>query len=128
LDFIQVFACPSSPSNAVSISQGVLLEPSQERHANILADAGLFFVGFRPSIVACAAITIAKLRPFTNEHDMSFIRNLVFCSIFGENHDDNARQAVRDFEFRLFRATVLPPRNNHHVAMSPSAHVIPHEE
>ena len=128
LDFIQVFAAPSSPSDAVSISQGVLLEPSQERHANILADAGLFFVGFRPSIVACAAITIAKRRPFTNEHDMSSIRHLVFCSIFGEDHDDNARQAARDFECRLLRATILPPRNNRHVATCPSAHVIPHEE
>ncbi|KAL7475319.1 hypothetical protein ACHAW6_001240 [Cyclotella cf. meneghiniana] len=90
LDFIQVFVAPNSPSDAVSISKGVLLEPAQERHANILADAGLFFVGFRPSIVACAAITIAKLRPFTNEHNMCSIRNLVFCSIFGENHDVNA--------------------------------------
>ncbi|KAL7474297.1 hypothetical protein ACHAW6_000275, partial [Cyclotella cf. meneghiniana] len=64
LDFIQVFFAPNSLSDAVSISQGVLLEPAQERHANILADVGLIFVGFHPSIVACAAITIAKLRPF----------------------------------------------------------------
>eukprot|EP00804_Cyclotella_cryptica_P029911 CCRYP_017816-RA/>CCRYP_017816-RA protein AED:0.00 eAED:0.00 QI:580/-1/1/1/-1/1/1/530/328 len=128
LDFIQVFAALSSPSGVASSPHGVLLGPSQERHANALADAGLFFGSFRPSIVACAAITIAMLRRFTNEHDITSIRRLVLCSIFGENHDDDARHAVRELECRLVRATVLPPRNNHHVATCPSAHIIPHEE
>lgn len=128
MDFIQVFAASSSPSGAVSRSHGVLLGPSQERQACVLADAGLFFGGFRPSIVACAAVTITVLRRFTNEHDMSSVRRLVLCSIFGNDIDDNARQRVRDLECRLLRATVLPPRNNQHVATSSSAHVIPHEE
>jgi hypothetical protein len=127
LDYIKEVS-PASTSGSPSSPHGsLLLTPSQERTAILLADTGLFCVGCRPSIVAAAAITIAMLQT-NGANDMSSVRARVLRSIFG-NQDADAVEAVRDMEIQLLRATT-PLRNNQR-AMAPtppSAHVIPEEE
>lgn len=126
LDFIQSFASRNS-ENLPSSSNGTVLhlEPSQQRNASMLADAGLFCSGCKPSTVACAAITVAMLRSVPEE-DMASVRQMVFRSVFGE-HDELSWQAVQEVERRLLR---LSSRNGHRVPpRTPlSAHVIPQED
>jgi hypothetical protein len=127
LDFIQVFATSNIASLTSSSNGSLLLEPSQERNANRLADAGLLYSRCRPSIVACACMTIAMLRSVP-AGDIASVRRLVFHSVFGE--DTSNMQSVRDMEIRLLRATAAPVRNVQQMpnASSHGSHVIPEEE
>lgn len=125
LDFIQIFASRNS-ENLPSSSGGtvLLLDSSQQRNASMLADAGLFCSGCKPSIVACAAMTVAMLTSVPEE-DMASVRQMVFRSVFGEQ-DRLSWQSVREVERRLLR---LSSRNGHRVPpRTPLAHVIPQDE
>jgi hypothetical protein len=126
LDFIRVFSRNTSNVSSSS-SDTLLLEPSQQSNASLLADAGLFCSICKPSIVACAAITVAMMRSVP-EQDVTAVRQRVFHSVYGE-HDMSAMQSVRDVESRLVRASTANPRNGHQVVPRPlSGHVIPQEE
>lgn len=126
LDFIKVFATRNS-SNHTSSSNGssLHLEPTQERNASLLADAALYCSRCKPSIAACAAITVAKMRSAPQE-DVASVRQLVFQAMYGE-HDDSVMQSVRDVEIRLLEASAALLRNG--IVPRPlSSHVIPQED
>jgi hypothetical protein len=127
LDFIQVFSKKANDLALTFNASTLQLEPSQERNASLLADAGLVCSRCqKPSVVACAAMTVAMLRS-TPVENMTSVRQLVFRSIFGEHQNDESLQLVRDVEYHLLRAT---SRNGNHIPHRTriSSHVIPQEE
>jgi hypothetical protein len=125
LDFIEVFGARNS-SNITSSSNGSLLhlEPSQQRNASLLADLALYCSRCKPSIAACAAITVVMMR--SAPEDVTSTRQLVFQAVFGE-HDVSAMQSVRDVEIRILEASTTLSRNGI-MPRTLSSHVIPQEE
>lgn len=116
--------------------QDALLGPAELEEACRLADAslrGVSFLGCRPSIVACAAVTLslARSRARSANLDLASLRQQVYHSIYGDKDDPALLVAIRMAESDLVRTVqvgVPSSLNNvrHHVV--PTTHLIPLED
>jgi hypothetical protein len=140
LDFIRLFCSSTTRVSDVDAdveTSGlfVSLGHMDAEEAYRVADASLrdvTFSGCRPSILACAAITLALLRSNDVNHNMSSLRRSVYCSVFRNAHDTVIYQAIRKVELRLLRTTqsavTSASRNVSHVLSTSTTHVIPLED
>lgn len=129
LDFIQALRAADSQvsEDGTSISLG----PAEEEEASRLADISVRCAGFsgcRPSVVACAVITIALVRSNSVNCSMSFIRQKVQWSIFGTEDDLALQASIRRVELKLFESFQVraPSSRSRHAV--PTTHLIPLED
>ena len=111
----------------------VSLSPADTEAVFRLADVSLrdaTLSGYRPSVVACAAITLALIRSNNATHDVSSLRRSVYRSFFGTENNPNTQSAVTTAEARLLRSAqiVSLSRNVSRVRSTSAVNVIPLEE
>lgn len=129
LDFIRALGSQGGSED----SPGLSLSPDEVEEASRLADALLrdaSFLSARPSVMACAAVTLALARSRgRGRDDVAPVRAMVYQSIFGRTNDDPALQvAVCRAESAIHvrvpssRGAVRP------VVAVPTTHLIPLED
>lgn len=84
------------------------------------------FLSFRPSVVACAAITFALSRSDGINMDMASLRQQVRHSIFGPQDDATLQADILKVECNI-HVGVSSSRNNARRVV-PTTHLIPLEE
>mmetsp|Transcript_10301 Transcript_10301/g.18587 ORF Transcript_10301/g.18587 Transcript_10301/m.18587 type:complete len:353 (-) Transcript_10301:939-1997(-) len=129
LDFIHV-TCATS-SHVSEDGSSISLGPDDVEEACRLADASLrdaSFSGQRPSVVACAVITLALARSNSVSLSMASLRREVYHSIFGTKDDPVLQASIRETESNLLRSIHIgvPSSRNRHVV--PTTHLIPLED
>lgn len=129
LDFIHVTCARSThvSEDGSSISLG----PDDVEEACRIADASLrdaSFSGQRPSVVACAVLTLALARSNSVSLSMASLRREVYHSIFGTKDDPVLQASIRETESNLLRSIHIgvPSSRNRHVV--PTTHLIPLED
>lgn len=126
LDFINALGSSSTRVNDSSVSLG----PAEVEEASRLADVLLRDVSFlscRPSVVACAVITLALARSDSVANlDMSSLRQMVHHSIFGPEGDLALLVSVRQAESKLLVGA--PASRNPARRVVPTTHLIPLED
>ena len=129
LDFIHVTCARSThvSEDGSSISLG----PDDVEEACRIADASLrdaSFSGQRPSVVACAVLTLALARSNSVSLGVASLRREVYHSIFGTKDDPVLQASIRETESNLLRSIHIgvPSSRNRHVV--PTTHLIPLED
>lgn len=132
LDFIQALGAASTQ---VGQDGGcVSLGPTEVEQASRAADSSLrdvSLMGCRPSVVACAAITLALVRSDSVDVDMSTLRHQVQRSIFGSEEDPALQVVIMKAEASLLTSIqVEPPSRNgvRRVLHTTTSHLIPLED
>jgi hypothetical protein len=111
----------------------IFLEPQEMEEAFRLADVSIRdvnFVGSRPSVVACAAMTIALARSSRLDVSMSALRQKVCGAIFGAESSPEVQIAVRKAESKFLSLQLGVPssRNQARQIVVPTTHLIPLED
>jgi hypothetical protein len=119
-----------------ALSQAGSLGPTELEEACRLADAslrGMSLVGSRPSVVACAAATLALARSRSRSpgFDMVSLRQQVYESIYGSQEDQTLMVAARMAESDIIstiQGVVPSSRNDVRPPLVPTTHLIPLED
>lgn len=134
LDFIEALAVSSGTQARNEEDEEVMttLGPEVAEDACRLVDASLRsarFLGCRPSVVACAAITLALARSSSVDIDLTSLRQQVCLAIFGAESDPEIQFAVRKAEstFLAMQVGVTSSRSNARQVV-PTTHLIPLED
>lgn len=136
LDFIRALGATSSHVGEVDTNTeepSILLQPQEMEDAFRLADVSIrdvHFVGSRPSIVACAAMTLALARSSRLDLSIAALRQKVCDSIFGSDCTPELQVAVRKAESKFLSLQVGVPssRNQARHVVVPTTHLIPCED
>jgi len=109
----------------------VSLGPDDAEDACRFADVTLSdtrFSGLRPSVVACAVITLALARSSSVNLSLASLRHTVYHSIFGAEDDSVVQASIRKAESNLLGSIQVgaPPSRNRRVV--PTTHLIPLED
>lgn len=129
LDFIHV-TCATS-THVSEDGSSISLGPDDVEEACRIADASLrdaSFSGQRPSVVACAVLTLALARSNSVSLGVASLRREVYHSIFGTKDDPVLQASIRETESNLLRSIHIgvPSSRNRHVV--PTTHLIPLED
>lgn len=127
LDFVDALCATSThvSEDGIHISLG----PEEAEEASRLIDTLLrdvTFLSYRPSVVACAAITFALLRSDHVNMDMASLRQRVCHSIFGPQDDAALQANILKVESNIHVG--VPSSRNNARRVVPTAHLIPLEE
>lgn len=133
LDFIRVL---SSADTVVGAAEEggpslVSLGPADVEEASRLADAAVMdaaFTGCRPSVVACAGITLALARSDGVDLDVGSLRQDVHFSIFGTRDDPALQASIRRAESNLLASVQVRVPLSRNRQVVPTAHLIPLED
>lgn len=126
-----VDALCGTSTHASEDSSSVSLGPADAEDACRLADATLRdtrFSGLRPSVLACAVITLALARSSSVNLSLASLRQKVYHSIFGTEDDPLLQASIRKAESNLLGSIQVgaPPSRNRRIV--PTTHLIPLED
>eukprot|EP00581_Thalassiosira_minuscula_P004932 CAMPEP_0183742472 /NCGR_PEP_ID=MMETSP0737-20130205/64715_1 /TAXON_ID=385413 /ORGANISM="Thalassiosira miniscula, Strain CCMP1093" /LENGTH=354 /DNA_ID=CAMNT_0025978059 /DNA_START=126 /DNA_END=1190 /DNA_ORIENTATION=- len=131
LDFIHVLSGTDTHVSDSGDGSTISLGPDDAEEACRLADVLLrdaSVLGRRPSLVACAVITIALSRSNRVNLNMASLRDKVYHSVYGNADDTDLQFSIRKIESKLFRSIQvgLPSPGDRQVVRT--THLIPLED
>lgn len=129
LHFVDALCGVSTRVNEDSAS--ISLGPADAEDACRLADVTLRdtrFSGLRPSVLACAVITLALARSTSVDLSLASLRHKVYHSIFGPEDDPLLQASIKKAESNLLESIQVraPPSRNRRTM--PTTHLIPLED